>query len=429
MVRLNVGTKGIDRRRVAGPDAVNWTIGATTIVTASRLVPVLLVAIGIGAGSCQPRSQTTVAAGRTAAASGTASPQPAQVASAPDPGVYNVRLKPPRMGQNPSDNHVFVLQGALLPGAQDKKSFTLPKLAGMSVLLVGEGVRYVFRSPHNETIIPGETKDRPGYRYVGEKEGAGFTLEDPDKGVWTVTIESKSGRSVNYAIDIRSDGPAEEAAHLETMRADSDPNLSFLARPGDPVFVRAFVTANGRPVKGVHWGIRAHGPKGNEVTIPVHDDGRHADGAAGDGVAVGAIVAEGPDGFYELRAAGRSPSGVEYLVTGTIEVQAHNDLLIADEIEVAPENPRAGEPVTLTATVLNAGTVDSRDVELEFYLGARKESSQRFDIKAGESKRITTTWTPGPANNYDVQLTINPFTEPYASDFENNTRRTVVQVR
>ncbi len=189
------------------------------------------------------------------------------------------------------------------------------------------------------------------------------------------------------------------------------------------------MTAAGRPVTGTSWDIQARSPKGIAISIPVHDDGRHADGAANDGISVGALVAEGPDGFYELRATAHSPSGVEYVVTGTIEVQAQNDLLIAGEIEVSPREPKAGEPVTLTVTALNAGAVDSPDVELEFFLGARKESSQRFGLKAGESKKIATTWTPGAANNYDVQMTINPDTEPYAINFENNTKRASVAVR
>lgn len=396
--------------------------------TASLLASVVLVAIGIGAWSCQPRSRATSSATQTVAAAETANHEPSEVSSVPDPSVYDIQLRPPRLGQNPSDNHVFVLRGALRPGAQELKSFTLPKLASMSVLLVGEGVRYVFRPPHGETIIPGETTDRLGYRYLGGEEGAGFTLEDPEKGTWTLAIESKSGRSVNYAVDIRSEGPAEEVAHLETMLSDSGPNLSFLARPGDPVFVRTFVTAGGRPVKGVRWDIRTQSPNGHSMVIAVYDDGRHADGTANDGIFVGAVVAEGPDGFYEIRAMGHCPSGVEFLVTGTIEVQAQNDLLIASEIEVAPEHPKVGEPVTLTVTARNAGTVDSRSVELEFYLGARKESSQRFDLRAGESKRIMTTWIPSVANNHEVQLTINPDAEPYASNFENNTRRAVVRV-
>lgn len=396
---------------------------------ASGLIRALLIAIGIGALGCQSQSRSSGSSGRTDKPTVIATQGSPEVAPALDPSFYDVQLMPPRMAQNPSYNHVFVLQGTLRPRERVTKSFTLPELAAISVLLVGDDARYMFRSPNGETIVPGETKGRTGLQFIDGAVGGSFTLEGPEKGTWTLVLEPRSDRSATYAVDIRSEGPAEEVAHLETMLSDSDPSHSLLARPGSSVFVRAFVTAGGRPVAGATWEVLARSPKGAGISIPVHDDGRHADGAANDGIFVGALVAQGPDGFYELRATAQSPSGVEYVVTGAFEVQAQNDLLIADEIKVDPKEPKAGEIVTLTVTTMNAGTVDSRNVELVFYVGARKESSQRFDLGAGESKKIATMWTPGAANNYDVQLTINPDTEPYASNFENNTKRVIVRVR
>lgn len=397
----------------------------------------LIVTTGIATWGCQPRVRSSAPSGRTAnaAATGsitatapaTASQAAPEDATAPDSKAFAVQLKPPLMGQNQRDNHVFALEGTLPPRGRVTKSFILPKLEAMNVLVIGDSARYTFRAPNGKTIVPGETKGFPAFERASGM--AGLTFEGPEKGKWTLVIESESDRGVTYGIDIRSEGLAEEAAHLETMLRDSDPRFSFLARPGDPVFVRAFVTENGRPLAGATWDIRAKKAEGTPITIPVHDDGRHADGPAHDGISVGALVPEGPDGFYELVATAHAPSGVEHVVTGFFEVQAENDLLIADEIEIEPKQPRAGQPVTLTVTARNAGTVDSRDVELEFYVGARKESSQRFDLGAGESKRISTTWTFGSANNYDVQLTIDTEKEPYASNFENNTKRAVVRVR
>src|SRR5262249_40881898 len=158
-------------------------------------------------------------------------------------------------------------------------------------------------------------------------------------------------------------------------------------------------------------------PRESKITIPVFDDGLHADGAADDGISVGGVVADGPDGFYELGARAKCPDGVEYTATSNFEVQAKNDLLIADSIQVVPANPTVREPVALTATVMNDGTVDSKAVELEFYVDHKKISSKTFDLNAGESKVVTTTWTPPASANYDVMLTINPDLEPYASNF------------
>jgi hypothetical protein len=348
-----------------------------------------------------------------------------------DPKEFQVALRPRLSYSSSSDNHVFAAKGVLQPGARETKSFMLPSLARMTVLLIGKGVRYEFRPPGGTPIVPGRTQGGAGFEYLGDVDGfSGFTLQHPGKGPWTVTATATSSDGpLAYAIDIRSDGPAEESAHLETMLRDSDPGMTYLAKPGDVVFVRVFVTHGGQPVRGVRWDVRALTPTDSLLIIPVFDDGRHADEQANDGVSVGAIAAVGPDGFYQLRAEGRTPAGGQYVVTGAVEVQAPHDLLIADTIQVNPASPRAGQPVTLTVTAENAGTVDSRDVTLEFYVGARKESEQKFDLKAGESKRIVTSWTPPAVNNYDVQLTIDPNSEPYASDFRNNTQRAVIRVR
>src|SRR5262249_9709741 len=111
------------------------------------------------------------------------------------------------------------------------------------------------------------------------------------------------------------------------------------------------------------------------------------------------------------------------------EVQAEHDLLLADSIAVSPAHPKVGEPVTLTVTARNSGTIDTHGAELELYIGARKVSTQRFDLMAGQSKRIATTWTPTTADTYELQPTIDAHDEPYASDFHNNTQRAVVRVR
>ena len=367
----------------------------------------------------------------TANPSSSSGPDTSALAPAPDPNVFNLELRPPRTQQGPGDNHLFLAQGVVRPGAHETRSFVLPDLARLTVQLLGEGTRYAFRSPRGAMIVPGDTKDRAGYEYFGAAQGfSGFALEHPEQGTWTVTVEATgSGGPKAYAIDARSDGPAKESAHLETMTRDSDPRLNFLAKPGEPIFIRTFVVQDGRPEPGVSWEIHALTPGGRLVRIPVCDDGHHADGRANDGVFVGAIAAEGPDGFYEVRAAGHAPSGADYVVPGNIEVQAENDLLIADTILVSPASPKAGQPMMLTVTTKNSGTVDSQGVELEFFLGDYKISGQKFDLKAGESKRVTTTWTPPAAGNYNLMLSINPFLEPYASNFANNTQKKVVTVR
>jgi CARDB protein len=344
--------------------------------------------------------------------------------------LYQVVLAPPDFQRTTDDTHVFAASGVLQPHAQDTASLVLPKLSRIRVLLLGGGARWSFYSPGGAAILPGRTADHPGYEYAQANDGlALFTLENPDRGRWKVVIESRAETTLAYGVEISTDGPVEEAAHLELVEPGAKPSTSIVAQPGNPVFVRTFISRNGGPVPGASWDVRARTPRDSVVTIPVFDDGKHADGKAGDGVCVGAIVAEGPDGFYQLEVEGRTRDGIQYLTTGLIEVQTRNDLLIADSIEVSPASPKAGQPVTFTVKVLNDGTDEFKNVALELYVDRVKASEQRIDLKPGVSRRVRTTWVPPQASRYAVQLTLNSYDEPYWSDFTNNTRRTTLSVR
>ena len=252
----------------------------------------------------------------------------------------------------------------------------------------------------------------------------------PESGLWTVVAQSTEvDTTVDYGVFVRGDGPLEEAAHLETLLPNSNPNFAATPQPGAPVLVRVFVARNGEPVRGVSWKVSAETPRESTVVIPVFDDGRHADGKANDGISVGAIEADSPDGTYKLQSKGSLPSGVEYIVLGTFEVQAKSDLRIRDSISVTPRAPNSGEPVTLKVTVINDGTVEHKDVTVTLYVTARKRSERQFDLKAGESKEITMGWVPAREGRYSLAISLVSYDEPYWSDFTNNTKEMVVDVK
>ena len=164
-------------------------------------------------------------------------------------------------------------------------------------------------------------------------------------------------------------------------------------------------------------------------TIQVFDDGRHADGRANDGVFVGTMVAGRLwNDLYRLNAEARLPDSTQYTVNGSIELHPKNDLLIADSIEVRPRNPRVGEPVTLTVTILNDGIDEFKNVPLLLDVNKSRVSEQRLVLKPGEPRRVVTTWFPSEAGSQVVQLTIKSYDEPYWSNLKNNWRRTLVQV-
>jgi hypothetical protein len=245
----------------------------------------------------------------------------AQAPSSED--TFDVRLKPPVMGGSGPIQFIIDDTGTLEPSAKQTKSFMVPKRAAMSALMIANGVTWSFRTPGGEVIVPGNAE---GHDDGGALNGlATFSLENPEPCEWTVEVASSSDTSVNYGLQVQTRGSVDETAHIETMLGDSGPDQSFRAQPGDPVFVRVFVANRGQSLPGMHWRVQALTPRDSLIEIPVFDDGMHADGEAGDGVSVGAVVAEGPDGRYRLRAEGRTPLGDRYVTVAMIEVQSKSE--------------------------------------------------------------------------------------------------------
>lgn len=353
---------------------------------------------------------------------------PALLATGANP--YDVKLAPPRIGGPTAEVSVFARQGTLRPGARDDTSFILPRLPEMYVLVLGTDLSWSFRSPTGSVFSPG---DSAGHRVQGFGSMAlrlsGFLLEQPESGKWVVAVASRADTALQYGIVVRSNRPTEEAAHLELVPPGYDPRLSPLAHPGDRVFVRAFVTRNAQTVTGTQWRIQARTVRDSAFSVPVFDDGSHADGKAGDGVFVGSFVTEGPDGFYRVAAEGRTPAGVRYAVSGTIEIQTKNDLIMKGPILVTPSSPKAGEPVRLTVTVMNDGTDDFKDTPLELDVDDEKVSEQRVDLKPNVPRRVETTWVPRRAGRFEVKLILSSYDEPYWSDLSNSHLTTIIEVK
>ena len=358
--------------------------------------------------------------------------------------IYDVTLRPPRL-HNFGDTHLSAVVDSFRPRSRATKTFMLPALRDMNVIMLGDStLRYSFRSPSGRQFVPEGVYKGDGYTSGGAGECRILIVEHPEPGDWSVTVDATaSSASGFYAIEITSNGAAEEQAHLETMACDSDPRFNTSVEPGTPIYVRAFVLNGECPVPGVRWSVHAdwigdptHDSLAAKTSreswqeVPVFDDGRHADGAAEDGVYVGILHTRASDGLYRVAAVGKTPGGVEYFKADHVAVRARYDLLISDKIVVSPD-PRVGMPVTLTVTVKNDGPRDYRGARVELYVDKREEkgSQQMIDLKAGESRRVVTQWTPNSAGDHEVNLSIDAYIEPNEVDYANNARRATVKVR
>ena len=232
-----------------------------------------------------------------------------------------VRLPPPMVGQL-VDNDIFDAAGAVRPGADTTLSFALPVTGAMTAVLLGERVQWSFRAPDGSTTIPGTTANTDDYVSNEPGDLPGFWLRRPASGVWRVEVEAtRKDSTATFMIFVRADEDLPRNAHLETMVRSALPLESNVARPGDVVFVRTFITDKSKPLAGIQWNVRATTPDTSVVTVPVYDDGRHSDGHRGDGMYVGAFRVGHKEGSYLIRAVGQGPDSVTFFVHDVVAVR------------------------------------------------------------------------------------------------------------
>lgn len=260
----------------------------------------------------------------TAPAKGVARPgsAPRIVPTAVADSVFTgVRLPPPMVDQL-VHNDIFDAAGVMRPGTDTTLSFALPVTSEMAAELQGQGVRWSFRAPDGSKISPGESANTDDYVSNVPGDLPGFWLRHPASGVWRVEVEATSRDSAAaYMISVRVDENLPRNAHLETMVRSALPVESNVARPGDVVFVRTFMTDGSKLVTGTLWNVRATTPDTSVMTIPVYDDGHHSDGQRGDGMFVGAFRVEHKEGVYLIRAIGQGSDGVTFFVHDAVAVR------------------------------------------------------------------------------------------------------------
>jgi hypothetical protein len=168
-------------------------------------------------------------------------PRSVQVSVA-DSIFTGVRLPAPMVEQL-ADNDIFDALGVVRPGADTTLSFALPATRAMTAVLLSERVRWSFRAPDGSEIIPGKTPNTDDYASAEPGDLPGFWLRHPASGVWHVKVEAMSRDSAaTYMIFVSADENLPRNAHLETMVRSALPRISNIARPGDVVFVRTFLT-------------------------------------------------------------------------------------------------------------------------------------------------------------------------------------------
>jgi hypothetical protein len=95
-------------------------------------------------------------------------------------------------------------------------------------------------------------------------------------------------------------------------------------------------------------------------------------------------------------------------LTDTDEVEEGPDLAIsASDITLSPEDPVAGETVTITATIENLGTGNVTDVIVEFWDGDSWIGNATLSLEAGANGTVSVEWE-ATAGDHDLRVVVDP---------------------
>lgn len=173
------------------------------------------------------------------------------------------------------------------------------------------------------TVAPGEIG-------LGEQKVAGdvYTFDHPANGTWRLSISTDRPAAKADSVEapeapdgyllLSVDSPVRLYAHLASYDLVAGRSVGLVAYAFD-----ADQAGNGegkapRPLAGAldKAVMRLTTPSGRVVSVPMFDDGRHRDGAAGDGV-FGGLLEKAAPGTYvaQVEAAGVSPEGKGFVRT------------------------------------------------------------------------------------------------------------------
>lgn len=96
--------------------------------------------------------------------------------------------------------------------------------------------------------------------------------------------------------------------------------------------------------------------------------------------------------------------------------------LIVQNISISPTTPKAGESVSITATLKNQGNADCSQFDLKYYLDDAYigEDSCTFGLNAWESNNESCSYTVSNAGSHTIRVFVDSDNEIYESNENNN---------
>lgn len=202
-------------------------------------------------------------------------------------------------------NHSPYYSGEVAPGETITQTVTVDTTGEVRFYLRGQTGPLTFRliDPQGRQIDEENASERGEHFDLGLADFQSYLVRRAEPGEWQVVV----GRPEDATGATRFTG--------YTVFASSDLELSVDASgatygQGDAVPITASLRRRGEPVLGAELTVEIGRPDLQVDSLPLYDDGRHQDGAAGDGVYGGLYQPPALGGYYTVFATARGePAG------------------------------------------------------------------------------------------------------------------------
>ena len=320
----------------------------------------------------------------------------------------------------PSLGTLPAIGGVLLAGETKVDSVFLDAVDEFTCTEFGDpgALALTLVDPTGKVITPSDTVD-PAIDYVRDGTGIeGYKIATPSPGLWQLRTQPLSVPDSAYYSIMSS---VVSLASLGCFLNQVEPN------PDVPVTIRADFTNGGSPILGAEIHADVWKPDSSSTTLELFDDGTHGDSVADDGNYANVFGETQLEGLYTViitaQADSLDPASLKRQTTALFTAHRSPDLAFTSEdIAFSTDPPVAGEPVEVSADIVNIGQADAESVEVIFYDGIPgTEFGEAFiSIPAEQIVTASAAWMPEPPDTHTIHVVIGSSKSGLESSYENN---------
>lgn len=265
-------------------------------------------------------------------------------------------------------------------------------------------------------------------------------IDNPQPGNWKIvttgTEKPVYGDTIMYGIT---------AGYTTNMSVAVGTNKTMY-KPNEPIAINVYAFNNaGRGSVTATLDAKIIKPSGIEERIEVFDDGRHNDGAAGDGIFGAEYTDTKLKGTYTLNVTAKFPNGANECIRQAsigFSVDALSNLAVfSDEITferngkaIAADNLDQNGSVYIKSAVKNQGDADIKGATVNFYEGkpgqtaSKLIASDKVSVAANNSAVARVRWIP-KYETKEIYVEIDTINLPLQKDYNNKLASKTIKVK